>query len=75
MEKKAYVLDYQFNLKIEEKNLKNKCDLEKIKQRHSNLSKPEFLKNIEKDTYTEGNISLSDRVKRNMSTNIKLDKH
>ena len=44
MEKKAYVLDYQNNLKIEEKNLKNKCDLDKIKQRHSSLSKPEFLK-------------------------------
>jgi hypothetical protein len=73
MEKKAQVLDYQRTLQIEEKYLKNKFEFEKKKG--SNIHKPEFLKNIEKDTYLEGKISMSDRVKRNMSTNIKHDKH
>jgi len=70
MMKKAHILDYQRNLQIEEKNLRNKHD-EKI---HSSNKKPEFIKNIEKDTYLEGKILMSDRVKRNASTNIKLEK-
>jgi len=32
------------------------------------------MKNIEKDTYLDGKISMGDIVKRNASTNIKLEK-
>lgn len=74
MEKKANILDYQKSLQVEEKNLRNKYESEKYRSSSGN-KKPDFLKNIEKVTYTEGKISMSDRVKRNMSTNIKLDKH
>jgi len=74
MEKKAHILDYQKSLQVEEKNLRHKYESEKHRS-SSGIKKPDFLKNIEKDTYTEGKISMSDRVKRNMSTNIKLDKH
>jgi len=73
MEKKAHILEYQRNLQIEEKNLKNKY--ESAKNRGSTIDKPKFIKSIENDAYTDGKISLSDRVKRNMSTNIKLDKY
>lgn len=74
MEKKAHILEYQKSLQIEEKNLRNKHESERHRS-SSGIKKPEFLRNIEKETYTEGKISMSDRVKRNMSTNMKLDKH
>jgi len=57
MEKKAYILEYQRNLQIEEKNLKNKHESDKHRG-SSNIDKPKFIKSIESDTYTEGkNIS------------------
>jgi hypothetical protein len=68
MEKKAHLLDYQKNLQSEEITLRLKQE-ETVKS--SRLNKPEFIKNLEKDAYTEGKISLSDRVRRNMSTNMK----
>lgn len=70
MEKKAQLLDYQKSIISNERDLRARNE---ERHRPSGSHKPDFLKNVEREAYLDGKLSMSDKVKRNTVNNMKMD--